>query len=187
VWEIIRSAGGLDVAMKMAGISDNAMSRFTRTANHQAASGDNARLAQAPPKNPVSIGEARAMIGRRGSQLRDIPHREVIDHRVPTGLDQDHPGQPNAPGRQALSQRAQRELDVPHLQVSEFDLTDQPGQVPGHDPVARHGDLCLRVQGHQTVLQALPDGVTGGCADSCGKFRMPGALVDRFLQVNDLT
>jgi hypothetical protein len=45
VWEIIRSAGGLDVAMKMARISDNAMSRFTRTANHQAASGDNAQLA----------------------------------------------------------------------------------------------------------------------------------------------
>jgi hypothetical protein len=50
--------------------------------------------------------------GRDGSQIRHIPHREVIDHRVPDGLDQDHPGQPNAPGREALSQPVlQAQLD----------------------------------------------------------------------------
>jgi hypothetical protein len=91
------------------------------------------------------------------------------------GLDQDHPGQPNAPGRQALSQLAQRELDVPHLQVNELDVADQPDQVPGHDPVALYGVFCLRVQGFQPVLQAVLDRVIGGCADACGKFGVPGA------------
>jgi hypothetical protein len=31
----------------------------------------------------------------------------------------------------------------------------QPGQVPGHDPVARHGDLCLRGQGHRAHHRAF--------------------------------
>src|SRR6185312_8761858 len=33
-----------------------------------------------------------------GGQIRDIPDHQVVHHRVPDGLDQDHPGQPNAPG-----------------------------------------------------------------------------------------
>ena len=43
------------------------MTRFKRTANHQAASGDNARharLSATPPPNPTAIGEARALIGK---------------------------------------------------------------------------------------------------------------------------
>jgi hypothetical protein len=67
VWEIVRGAGGMDAAMQAARVSNNAISRFTRTANHQAASGGNARharLPQAPPKTPMPIGEAEAMIGR---------------------------------------------------------------------------------------------------------------------------
>ena len=67
VWEIVRHVGGMQAAMQAAGISENTMTRFTRTANHQAASGDNARharLPQAPPPNPMPISEARAMIGR---------------------------------------------------------------------------------------------------------------------------
>jgi hypothetical protein len=45
VYEIIRHADGLDAAMQAAGISKNAVSRFTRTANHQAAGGEIARHA----------------------------------------------------------------------------------------------------------------------------------------------
>jgi hypothetical protein len=33
-----------------------------------------------------------------GGQIRNIPDHQVVHHRVPDGLDQDHPGQPNAPG-----------------------------------------------------------------------------------------
>lgn len=67
VWEILRHAGGIQTAMQPAGISENVMTRFKRTANHQAASGDNtrhARLHDAPPANPMSISEARALIGK---------------------------------------------------------------------------------------------------------------------------
>ena len=66
VWEIIRHAGGLETAVQSAGISSNAMTRFTRSANHQAARGDkarHARLAQAPPDKPMPICEARAKMG----------------------------------------------------------------------------------------------------------------------------
>lgn len=67
VWEIVRHASGMQAAMQSAGISENTMTRFKRTANHQAASGDNARharLPEAPPPNPMPIGEARALIGK---------------------------------------------------------------------------------------------------------------------------
>jgi hypothetical protein len=67
----------------------------------------------------------------------------------------DHPGQPNAPGRQAFSQLGKRELDVPDLQVSEPDCAGEPGQAPGRagepgqvpdrDPVAGYGGFCLRI------------------------------------------
>jgi hypothetical protein len=66
VWETIRHAGGLGTAMQSAGISNNAMTRFTRSANHQAASGDkarHARLGEAPPDKPMPINEARATMG----------------------------------------------------------------------------------------------------------------------------
>jgi hypothetical protein len=67
VWEIVRHAGGMQAAMQSAGISENTMTRFKRTANHQAASGDSARharLPEAPPPSPMPIGEARALIGK---------------------------------------------------------------------------------------------------------------------------
>ena len=67
VWEIVRHAGGMRAAMQAAGISEHAMTRFKRTANHQAASGDHARharLQEAPPPNPMPISEARALIGK---------------------------------------------------------------------------------------------------------------------------
>lgn len=65
VLEIIEAAGGRDAAMKSAGISKNQVSTFTRTANHQEASGDysrHARLRQPPPGNPMQITEATSMI-----------------------------------------------------------------------------------------------------------------------------
>jgi hypothetical protein len=67
VYEIIRHAGGLDAAMQAAGISKSIVSRFTRTANHQAAGGEiarHARSTEAPPANPMPIQEARGLIGR---------------------------------------------------------------------------------------------------------------------------
>ena len=67
VYEIIRHVGGLDAAMRAAGISKNTVTRFTRTANHQAASGEiarHARSSEVPPANPMPIEEARALIGR---------------------------------------------------------------------------------------------------------------------------
>jgi hypothetical protein len=62
--------------------------------------------------------------------VRNEGTAQVVHHRVPDGLDQDHPGQPNAPVRQAVSQLTQHELDVLHRRLSERDLADQPGQVP---------------------------------------------------------
>lgn len=67
VYEIIRHAGGLNAAMQAAGISKSTVTRFTRTANHQAASGEiarHARSSEAPPANPMPIEEARGLIGR---------------------------------------------------------------------------------------------------------------------------
>jgi hypothetical protein len=67
VWEILRHADGIQAAMQAAGISEHAMTRFKRTANHQAASGGNARharLQEAPPPNPMPTSEARALIGK---------------------------------------------------------------------------------------------------------------------------
>jgi hypothetical protein len=53
--------------MQAASISKNAVSRFTRTANHQAAGGEIARHARStelPPVNPMPIEEARGLIGK---------------------------------------------------------------------------------------------------------------------------
>jgi hypothetical protein len=61
------SAAGARRPRASASVSDNAVTRFTRSSNHQAASGDKARqapLARAPPdKPPMPISEARAMMG----------------------------------------------------------------------------------------------------------------------------
>jgi hypothetical protein len=64
VWEIIRD--GEEVQNK-GWASGNEITRFTRTANHQEAAGDDARhsrLKADPPPNPMTLGEADGFIGR---------------------------------------------------------------------------------------------------------------------------
>jgi hypothetical protein len=56
--------------------------------------------------------------------------------------------------------------------------------MPGHDPVARYGGCCLRVQAFQPVFQALLDGVLGGRSDACGKF-LVNAGIARGTEVAD--
>jgi hypothetical protein len=66
VYEIIEYTGRLKVAMAGAGISPNRASLFVRTACHPDASGPEARHGrskQDPPKNPMPVSQARAMIG----------------------------------------------------------------------------------------------------------------------------
>jgi hypothetical protein len=66
VYEIIEYTGQLKVAMAGAGISSNRASLFVRTACHPDAGGPDARHGrskQDPPKNPMPIGQARAIIG----------------------------------------------------------------------------------------------------------------------------
>jgi hypothetical protein len=65
VYEIIEHTGMLNSAMNAAAVSKNRMSLFTRTANHEKASGPDARHSrskQDPPKNPMTIEEARRLI-----------------------------------------------------------------------------------------------------------------------------
>jgi len=67
VYEIIRDAGALEPARQAVGTSNNELERFTRTANHQQASGSEARHARLnadPPRNPMSIEQARDLIGQ---------------------------------------------------------------------------------------------------------------------------
>jgi hypothetical protein len=67
IHEIVEHTGPGKSAMGSAGISKAAMSRFTRTANHQAASGSesrHARSSEQPPEDPMTVGEARTMIRR---------------------------------------------------------------------------------------------------------------------------
>ena len=52
-------------------------------------------------------------------------------------------------------------LDSP-VEVSQLDVADQLDHVPGYDPVARYGALCLRILAPQPVLQAPLEGVIGG-------------------------
>jgi hypothetical protein len=62
ILEIVEHTGHSKAAMQSAGISKATMTRFTRTANHQAVSGSesrHARLSERPPKNPMTIDEAR--------------------------------------------------------------------------------------------------------------------------------
>ena len=69
VYEIIEHAGGMNAAMKLAGVPRSRTRLFTRTANHPKASGDAARHARSneqPPTNPMSLDEARAMIRTLG-------------------------------------------------------------------------------------------------------------------------
>jgi hypothetical protein len=65
IHEIIEHTGRGKAAMGSAGISKATMGRFTRTASHPAASGSesrHARSSEQPPKDPMTIGEARTMI-----------------------------------------------------------------------------------------------------------------------------
>ena len=65
VYEIIEHTGTLSSAMNSAAVSQNRMSLFMRTANHEKASGRDARHSrskQDPPKNPMTIEEARRLI-----------------------------------------------------------------------------------------------------------------------------
>ena len=65
IHEIVEHTGHGKSALGSAGISKAAMSRFTRTANHQAASGSgsrHARSSEQPPKDPMTVDEARTMI-----------------------------------------------------------------------------------------------------------------------------
>ena len=65
VLEIIEGAGVIHDVLRAAGVSKPKLKLFTRTANHQAASGRaarHARLREQPPKNPMPIQEARSMI-----------------------------------------------------------------------------------------------------------------------------
>lgn len=76
VYEIIEATGTMKAAMSASGVSKASCSLFTRTANHQAASGKasrHARAAQEPPGNPMTIEEARAMIGRLLTAWMDLP------------------------------------------------------------------------------------------------------------------
>ena len=63
--EIIKSAGRLTAVMQSAGVSDKERRLFKQTADHQDASGADSRHArnkQQPPKSPMQIDQARAMI-----------------------------------------------------------------------------------------------------------------------------
>lgn len=65
--EIIKSGGQLAAVLQSAGISDQERKRFKQTADHQDASGADSRHArnkQQPPKNPMPIDQARAMINK---------------------------------------------------------------------------------------------------------------------------
>ena len=65
--EIIKSSGRLKAVMQSAGVSDEERRLFKQTADHQDASGADSRHArnkQQPPKSPMAIDQARAMIGK---------------------------------------------------------------------------------------------------------------------------
>lgn len=65
--EIIKFSGLLTAVMKSADVSDKERRLFKQTADHQDASGSDSRHArnkQEPPKSPMSIDQARAMIGK---------------------------------------------------------------------------------------------------------------------------
>lgn len=67
IYEIIQDSGMLETVTQTACMSNRDITRFTRTANHQEASGAearHARLSQEPPSNPMTIEQARGMIGR---------------------------------------------------------------------------------------------------------------------------
>jgi hypothetical protein len=65
--EIIKSEGRLAAVMQSAGVSDEERRLFKQTADHQDASGADSRHArnkQRPPKKPMPIHQARAMISK---------------------------------------------------------------------------------------------------------------------------
>lgn len=72
--EIIKSEGRLAAVMHSAGVSDEERRLFKQTADHPDASGANSRRArnkQQPPKEPMSIHQARAMISKLVSAWLD--------------------------------------------------------------------------------------------------------------------
>jgi hypothetical protein len=66
VLEIIESYGSTEAVREAAGVSKNEIKRFTRTADHQRASGlvdaRHARKNTEPPPTPMALPEAEAMI-----------------------------------------------------------------------------------------------------------------------------
>lgn len=67
VYEIVRESGVLHIAAQAAGLVPSDVKRFTHTANHPEASGDDGRHArsqQRPPRNPMSIEQARDLVSR---------------------------------------------------------------------------------------------------------------------------
>jgi hypothetical protein len=83
VYEIIEHAGDLRAAAQSAGVPQSELSLFTRTANHQAASGTESRHArsnQQPPTDPMPIGRARFDDQRPRHRLAVTP--EIQDRTV---------------------------------------------------------------------------------------------------------
>lgn len=67
IYEIVKASGALPPARDAAGLTDADLSRFTHTANHPDASGDDsrhARSAQQPPRTPMPIEQARDLASR---------------------------------------------------------------------------------------------------------------------------
>jgi hypothetical protein len=67
IYEIVRASGALHTAAQAAGLTPIELKLFTHTANHPEASGDDGRHArsqQRPPKNPMSIEQARDLVSR---------------------------------------------------------------------------------------------------------------------------
>ena len=93
VYEIIEYAGQLKVAMAEAGISSNRVLLFVRTACHPDAGGPEARHGrskQDPPKNPIPVGQARAMVGELVVAWMDLRRNPGEARRQRSGQSEDH-------------------------------------------------------------------------------------------------
>jgi len=66
VYEVLKDgAGGRDSLLQRIGLTKKELDRFTRTANHPAASGElarHARMREQPPADPLSLEEGRQFI-----------------------------------------------------------------------------------------------------------------------------
>ena len=66
IYEIIKDAGALGSCARALGITDKDLALFRRSANHPDVGGPDARHARSnerPPSNPMTVGQARALIG----------------------------------------------------------------------------------------------------------------------------